>query len=162
MRESTPRSPQTDTKPTEFSKTNPSHIERIKYKRPMPKVVFPIALIFHGSIQQCIPIIPPPHFSVYRFELSSLTNLPTTLYLLLKNVNQSSKTFFSWSVRSSQSDLQSSGFSEDNAKARLASLPVKTAEIFFVLELNFSKGMLQGLKEHPCFPLRCLNAKERS
>jgi hypothetical protein len=49
------------------------------------------------------------------------------LYRLLKKANQSSRTFFSLSPKSSHSGLQSSGFNDDCANALEASLPTKTA-----------------------------------
>lgn len=61
----------------------------------------------------------------YKFDASFCT-LPTMLYRLLKNVNQSSSTFFSLSPKSSHSGLQSSSFNDDCASALDASLPVKT------------------------------------
>ena len=48
------------------------------------------------------------------------------LYRLLKKVNQSLRTPFSFSDKSSHSDLQSSGLSEDWASAREASFPANT------------------------------------
>ena len=60
---------------------------------------------------------------------SQRCTLPTMLYLLLKNVYQSSSTFLSLSPRSSQSGRQSSILSEDCAKAREASLPANTIQI---------------------------------
>lgn len=51
---------------------------------------------------------------------------PTMLYRLLKNVYQSSSTFFSLLSRSSHSGRQSSGFRLDWARAREASRPAKT------------------------------------
>ena len=52
--------------------------------------------------------------------------LPIMLYLLVKNMSQSFSTPCSFSPRSSYSGLQSSGLSDDCARAREASLPAKT------------------------------------
>lgn len=51
--------------------------------------------------------------------------LPTTLYRLLKKVNQSFSTVCSLSPKSLYSGLQSSGLSDDCARARDASFPAK-------------------------------------
>lgn len=62
------------------------------------------------------------------FSPSQLCTFPIMLYLLVKNVSQSFNTPCSFSPRSSYSGLQSSGLSDDCARAREASLPAKTGE----------------------------------
>lgn len=66
------------------------------------------------------------------------STLPTMLYRLLKNVNQSLRTFLCSSERSSQSGLASSALSDDWASAREASLPVKTVHSLTSIHVELS------------------------
>lgn len=83
---------------------------------PHPSYLYPTP-ISHDRIP---PSSPTPSPNV------PLTTFPTTSYLLLKNVNHSSSTVFSFSSRSCHSGTQSSGFRDEVARARLGSLPAKT------------------------------------
>lgn len=73
---------------------------------------------------------PPPslHALPLSFSPSQPCTFPIMLYLLVKKVSQSFNTPCSFSPRSSYSGLQSSGLSDDVARAREASLPAKTDE----------------------------------
>lgn len=63
------------------------------------------------------------------FSPPQLCTFPIILYLLVKNVSQSFSTPCSFSPRSSYSGRQSSGWSDDCARAREASLPAKTDDM---------------------------------
>jgi hypothetical protein len=87
-------------------------------------------------------LIPP--YATYSHEIQTFiqgrkqlqvlvapSTLPLMLYLLLKKVNQSFSTFLCSSDRSDQSGRHSSGLREDWPRAREASLPAKTMEVWF-------------------------------
>ena len=94
---------------------------------------------FSSSLTQkpCEPFHTPCHLqnmlsamqrkACHRLAVPSRCIRPTTLYRLLKKVNQSSSTFFSLSGRSSHSVTQSSDLREDWARARLGSFPANTS-----------------------------------
>jgi hypothetical protein len=89
-------------------------------------VVGPVDLQQSTLPQQLCEALSKGHHKV-GFELwLSFCTIPTMLYRLLKKVIQSSRTFLSLSSRSCHSGTQSSGFSDERARAREASLPAKT------------------------------------
>lgn len=71
-------------------------------------------------------------------KLLAPSTLPTMLYLLLKNLNQSLSTVFFSSSRSYHSGTQSSAFNDDEARARDGSLPANTASFHLSFIMAFA------------------------
>ena len=95
----------------------------------------------------CVIDCPSAH-SIIRGITNHGEQCPTMLYRLLKKVNQSSSTFCSFSPRSSYSFRQSSGLSDDIARALEASLPAKTEDTVLVNTLvshSASAQVAQGI-----------------
>lgn len=114
-----PRTPTTH--PTYPTHTKAANLVPLTFPSPLPHNPTPRPHAPPSNRNRLPPLLKDPQ----RF--SAPCTVPTILYRLLKNVNHSFNTVCSLSPRSLHAGLQSSGFSDDVASAREASLPAKTA-----------------------------------